>query len=358
MDKRVAILDSELVSAYGFGKEPCIAGLYSGKDAFSGIARFPTGQFSCRKAGTVPGMEQASAEKMLAFCAEKALQFPENTPVLMASTIGEIDKLHQSERCTLNSLLETSLSLFRKRTGRIVSAACASTNAALDRARRMILAGMCDTVIVAACDLVSEFAFSGFASIGAMTDDTARPYDRDRSGLILGEAAGILILASEKAARATNVQAWISGSGMTCDALHITAPQTDGEQLGNAIRSALGTHPPEETGCVLGHGTGTVYNDIMELNAIRRIFGNRIPLASVKGGCGHTLGACGMIQTILALEVLHRKELFPQIGLVTPEPGAENMVSASVRPISGNRILSLNSGFGGLNVAILLEAAS
>lgn len=358
MADRIAVLDSELVSAYGFGREACIRGLYSGKNAFSEVKRFPTGQFLCHKAGTVPGLETVSAREMLAFCTPKVRDLQEETPVLLASTIGEIDLLYGSDRCTLNSLLETALGLFRKKNGKIISAACASTNAAIDRACRMIRAGLCEKVIVAACDLVSEFAFSGFASIGAMTASEARPYDRNRSGLILGEAAGILVLSSEKDALGQDVQAWIAGTGMSGDALHITAPETDGKELGRAILRALGGRVPSETACILGHGTGTVYNDIMELNAIRGIFGNNIPLASAKGGCGHTLGACGMIQTVLAAEVLNRRELFPQIGLLEPERDAERMVSARITPIDGNTVLSLNSGFGGINAAILMESAS
>ena len=358
MPERIALLDSELVSSYGFGSESCISGIYSGKNAFSEIRRFPTEQFLCHKAGTVPGKESISAEEMLAFCAPKVIDLPEETPVLLASTIGEIDLLYRSERCTLNSLLEKTLKLFRKKNGKIVSAACASTNAAIDRACRMIHAGLCEKIIIAACDLVSEFAFSGFASIGAMTATEARPYDRNRSGLILGEAAGVLVLSSEKASHGPEVRAWITGTGMSGDALHITAPETDGKELGNAILRALGGSDPSEISCILGHGTGTVYNDIMELNAIRNIFGNEIPLASAKGGCGHTLGACGMIQTILAAEVLNRRELFPQIGLLEPETNAGKMVSSRKRTLEKGNLLSLNSGFGGINAVIRMEAAS
>lgn len=360
-ERRSAIIGAELVCAYGFGKEKCIRGIYSGKTAFSPVERFDAEHLSCKIAGTVPGLRADNGTSlclpMLDFLAPAAVNLPESTPVLLGSTIGEIDRLcNEQRRCTLNLLLEDTLKLFRKKNGRIISAACASANAAIDRAHRMILSGISDYVIVAACDLVSEFAFSGFASIGAMTDSMARPYDRNRSGLLLGEAAGILLLASEKAAAGHEVPAWIAGTGMSGDALHITAPQTDGTELGNAIRKALGTIPPDQAGAVIGHGTGTRYNDEMEINAIRRIFGERIPLASAKGGCGHALGASGMIQAVLAVETLQRKRLFPQTGLETPEPGAEQMVSKEEQAVPGNYVLSLNSGFGGLNAAVLMEA--
>ena len=362
-DGRCAVIGAELVCACGFGKEACIRDLYAGKDAFSPVRRFDPGHLPAALAATVPGLQSEKGESlcvpMLSFLAPMAAELPASTPVLMASTVGEIDRLSDGTgRCTLNLLLEDTLRMFRKTKGRILSAACASANVAIDRARRMIASGMCDLVIVGACDLVSEFAFSGFASIGAMSDGMARPYDRNRSGLLLGEAAGILVLASEKAAVRHEVSAWIAGSGMSGDAVHITAPRPDGAELETAIRKALGAVPPEEVGAIIGHGTGTKYNDEMEINAIRRVFGGSIPLASAKGACGHTLGASGMIQAILALEALRRKTLFPQTGLITPEPGAERMVSRKEQNISGNFALSLNSGFGGLNAAVLLEARS
>ncbi len=360
-DGRCALIGAELVCACGFGTDACIRDLYAGKDAFVPVDRFATEHLPAKLAGTVPGLRTKGNSSLclplLEFLAPSVAELPESTPVLVASTVGEIDRLYDPmRRCTLNLLLEDALNVFHKNKGRIISAACASTNAAIDRARRMILSGMCETVIVAACDLVSEFAFSGFASIGAMTDGMARPYDRNRSGLLLGEGAGILILASEKAAVHHEVPAWIAGSGMSGDALHITAPRPDGAELEAAIRRALGTVPPEEIGAIVGHGTGTKYNDEMEINAIRRIFGDKIPLASAKGACGHTLGASGMIQAVLAVETLRRKSLFPQTGLETPEPGAEQMVSRKEQTAAGQYVLSLNSGFGGLNAAVLLEA--
>ena len=255
-DGRCAVIGAELVCACGFGKEACIRDLYAGKDAFSPVRRFDPGHLPAALAATVPGLQSEKGESlcvpMLSFLAPMAAELPASTPVLMASTVGEIDRLSDGTgRCTLNLLLEDTLRMFRKTKGRILSAACASANVAIDRARRMIASGMCDLVIVGACDLVSEFAFSGFASLGAMTAERARPYDRNRSGLLLGEAAGILILASERAAKGHEVSAWITGSAIRGDALHITAPRPDGAELERAIRMALGPLPPEEIAAVI-----------------------------------------------------------------------------------------------------------
>ena len=352
----VFLTDAELVCGFGFGKKAAQEAVFRGETAFSPITRFPAGNFACREASTVPGLECTGEESlcrpMVGFLAATVRDLPEDTPLLLASTVGEIDRLSPDRPDTLHSLLGTVLREFRKRNGCIVSAACASTNAALDRAYRMIALGIADRVIVAACDLVSEFAFSGFSSLGAMSAERPRPYDRDRSGLFLGEAAGVLVLSAQ---RNGEQPIRLTGTGMSGDAQHITAPRSDGKMLACAIRAALAGTEPEQIGGILGHGTGTLYNDNMEIEAIRAVFGDEIPLASVKGNCGHALGASGMVQTVLALEVLRRGELFPQAGLRIPEQGAEKMVSPSVQPLRGPRVLSLNSGFGGLNTALVLE---
>lgn len=355
----VFLTDAELVCGFGFGKELAQKAVFRGETAFSPIRRFPVDFFACTEAAVVPGAEERKRREeeslcrpMIEFLAETVRDLPEQTPLLLASTVGEIDRLSPDRPDTLHSLLKSVRESFRKSNGCIVSGACASASVALDRAYRMVAGGVAEQVIVAACDLVSEFAFSGFYSLGAMSAERPRPYDRDRSGLYLGEAAGVVILS----ARRGEFPVRVTGTGMSGDARHITAPQSDGQPLASAMRQALSGTDPETIGCVLGHGTGTIYNDSMEIAAIRSVLGDHTPLASVKANCGHTLGASGILQAVLALEVLRRKELFPQAGLRNPERGAEGMVSAEIQPVRTRRILSLNSGFGGINAALALEA--
>ena len=143
---------------------------------------------------------------------------------------------------------------------------------------------------------------------------------------------------------------------MSTDALHITAPVHDGRMLANAIRQALGGTSPEEVGCVIGHGTGTRYNDEAEINALNAVFSFPPPLVSAKGGCGHTLGAAGIIQACMALHILDTGILFPQTNLLEPEPAAAGMISGKMQAVKIPRILSMNSGFGGLNAVLMIEA--
>ena len=238
-----------------------------------------------------------------------------------------------------------------------------SGNVALARAAAKIQDGSIEYAIVAGCDIVSEFVFSGFASLGAMDSKGARPYDRDRAGLTLGEAAGVIVLASEGAARRDGLPrlARIGGWGISCDAAHITAPMSDGLHLAAAIRHVLATAgiAPAEVGGVIGHGTGTMYNDSMEVNALNVIFNGDVkPLFSTKGGVGHTLGAAGIIQAAVAVRAIQNMLLPPQSGLREPMPGAEHMVSAQMQKMATPKILSLNAGFGGINAVLLIEGCT
>ena len=199
---------------------------------------------------------------------------------------------------------------------------------------------------------------SGFASLGALSASAARPYDAERDGLTLGEAAAAVAVTSPEAAERYGFRPLgrIAGWGESCDAAHITAPDLSGRHLAGAIRRALESAGNPAIAGVVGHGTGTRYNDEAEINALHTVFGgNAPPLFSLKGNLGHTLGATGVIQAAVAAELLKLRRMPPQAGLRTPAAGAEKMVSGEVRLLGAGAILSLNVGFGGLNSALIVE---
>lgn len=357
------IVASELVTGYGFGERLCWEGLLSGRHAFREIERFDASKMRSRLAATVPGLSaehggHSLLEPMLDFLRPYASKTYGRTELFLASTVGEIDLLETVEQDTLHSLLQKAQTVFRVGNGRVVSAACASSNVALARAGALIQSGRLDTAVIVGADLVSEFVCSGFSSLEAMSPTLARPYDKHRDGLIMGEAAGVIVLASAQTAEKYRLKpkARLSGWGMSTDALHITAPVHDGRMLANAIRQALGGTSPEEVGCVIGHGTGTRYNDEAEINALNTVFASPPPLASAKGGCGHTLGTAGIIQACMAFHILDTGILFPQTNLLEPEPAAAGMISGKMQAVKIPRILSMNSGFGGLNAVLMIEA--
>jgi 3-oxoacyl-[acyl-carrier-protein] synthase II len=147
------------------------------------------------------------------------------------------------------------------------------------------------------------------------------------------------------------------GWGISNDATHITAPAKSGRGLVQAVDQALRSAKriPEESTAISAHGTGTVYNDLMELTAFRQVFGERkVPIYSVKGAIGHTLGAAGGIEIILGLKSLATRMVPPTVGFSNPEKGAEGQVSPWLQAVSGDYLLTTNSGFGGVNAALVL----
>jgi 3-oxoacyl-[acyl-carrier-protein] synthase II len=150
--------------------------------------------------------------------------------------------------------------------------------------------------------------------------------------------------------------ATLSGWGVAGDAFHITAPARDGCGLVQAVRGALerADLSPEKVAGINAHGTGTVYNDAMELTAFGSVFGDRnIPLHSIKGAIGHTLGAAGGIETAVALRSLAEGIIPPTVGCSDPE--VEGQVGDRPFPLAGDVLLATNSGFGGINAALVLE---
>ncbi|MFC1856861.1 beta-ketoacyl-[acyl-carrier-protein] synthase family protein, partial [Thermodesulfobacteriota bacterium] len=176
----------------------------------------------------------------------------------------------------------------------------------------------------------------------------------------LGEGAGALLLMSQQRARQNNRHSLgtIVGWGIANDATHITAPAKDGCGLVQAISQALkmADKQPEEITAISAHGTGTIYNDLMEMTAFRHIFENRkVPIYSVKGAVGHCLGAAGGIEIALGLQALTAQIVPPTIGLKNPMDEAMGLVSPEQVSIAGDYLLTTNSGFGGVNAALILQ---
>jgi len=177
--------------------------------------------------------------------------------------------------------------------------------------------------------------------------------------LSLGEGAAIIVLVSEALAVRENrlCLGTIRGWGVANDATHITAPARDGCGLIQAIRQALrrAAVTPDEIAAIGAHGTGTVYNDQMELTAFRAVFGERIPpLHASKGAIGHTLGAAGGIELAIGLKALARQQAPPTVGLRCPMAGTETLVHAEPVAFRGDCLLRCNSGFGGINAVLVL----
>jgi len=371
---KAVVVACDMVTPYGWGIDSCWNGLLSGKTAIKRLNRFPTESFITQNAAVVPALKSEQDESIVITMLKPLLQknislIPEDTFLILATTAGEIDKL---ERSVLNEstdaassrpeqLLEKILLLCRINSpGILISAACTSSSTAVAQAAGMIMSGEKDCVLVVACDSVSEFVFAGFSSLMALDKHTAKPFDRDKNGLSLGEASGFLLLMSDtRASRESRpVVGEIAGWGLTNDANHMTGPSRDGSGLAMAIRKSLksANFSENDIGCLSAHGTGTIYNDSMEIKAFRTVFRTRkIPVYSIKGGTGHTLGAAGLIEIIIAFQSLNKKITPPTVNMRNADNEASGWVSSEPLAFNSSVTISTNSGFGGVNSALVLK---
>ncbi len=235
-----------------------------------------------------------------------------------------------------------------------ISLACASGTAVLALAQCWLEEDRCDAVVVAGFDALSLFVHAGFAGLGALSADLPRPFAADRDGLLLGEGAAALVLERQDAAHARQaaVLARVLGTGLSADATHMTAPDREGGGAARAMQAALADAAlsPDDVDTVSVHGTGTVFNDAMEGEALARVFGDSMPpMHGVKQAIGHTLGAAGAIEAAVLVAALSAGRppsptaIDPDIALPPPR---------EVGP--PRRMLSTSSAFGGANAAALL----
>ncbi len=229
-----------------------------------------------------------------------------------------------------------------------VSLACASGTAAIGHAKRLIDARRADRVLVVGVDALCEFIVRGFAGLRALGHGPARPFDAGRTGLTVGEGAAALALQRDQGGLA------VLGYGGTNDANHITGPDPQGRGLAAAIDRALAGTPPEEIVAASLHGTGTPYNDAMEGQALTRVFERAPPSHSLKGALGHTLGAAGVVEAVVAV-LAHRRGVWPPtVGCRTPDPEIPITTTLAPTPLSPGPILSTSAGFSGVNAAVVI----
>ncbi|MCX5694847.1 MAG: beta-ketoacyl-[acyl-carrier-protein] synthase family protein [Candidatus Omnitrophica bacterium] len=371
---KAVITDYDLITAYGIGSQPLWDGILSRKTRVDRLERIPTQSCLCHNAAIIPELNPSNQDslvmQMLKIIFTKNLNtIPQDAFLILATTVGEIDLLEKAVIKQLGSSKDSKLTNFLKKVihliktkekGIIVSCACASSSTALAEAARIIESGQKDCILVVAADAVSEFVFSGFSSLMALDKDTAKPFDKNRSGLSLGEAAGFILLMSQARAKKErrNTLAQIAGWGLSCDANHMTGPSRNGEGLSQAITSALKKANVllNQIGCISSHGTGTLYNDSMELSAFKNIFKNKpIPVYSIKGGTGHTLGAAGLIETIVALKVQQTKIIPSTVGLKDIDEQALGWVSPLAKKLKKQIVMLNNCGFGGVNAVLILK---
>ena len=234
-----------------------------------------------------------------------------------------------------------------------VSNACTSGVCALITAMRLLEQGVYDHAVVMGADMQSPFIISGFQSFKALSPEPCRPFDKDRCGLNLGEAAATIILTRRELAPEAG---WTLVRGaIRNDANHISGPSRVGEGSFRALAAVLGDTPADDIAFINAHGTATPYNDEMESIAITRAGLQEVPVNSLKGYYGHTMGAAGVLESILSMQAVDNHTVLPTRGFAALGVTHPLKVTNQLATTNKRAFVKLLSGFGGCNAALLFR---
>jgi 3-oxoacyl-[acyl-carrier-protein] synthase II len=237
--------------------------------------------------------------------------------------------------------------------------ACASGAASIALGADLVRAGVTPTALVGGVDALTHTCFMGFNALKLLDPGPCRPFDRDRRGMSLGEAAAFLVIedAEHCRARGGRVHARLAGYGMSTDAHHVIAPHPDSEGMIHAMHLALkdARLPPTAVGYVNAHGTGTQQNDRVEALALRQVFGEgAVLVSSTKSLIGHTMAGAGSVEAVATILALQHELLPPTANLETVDPEvAFDCLPRTARPARISAALSNSFGFGGQNVSLI-----
>lgn len=312
----------------------------------------------------IPDKSYTHFEKLMLASAKQALNnssvdaSSNDTLFILSTTKGNVELLsdentkHNKETNLWHSanLLTTYFNNPNK--AQTISNACISGLMAILIGSRLIKAGKYNNVVVVGADAISKFIVSGFQSFHSLSPEPCKPFDVNRDGLSLGEGAGTVVLTNNEDI-IEGQKIIVDNGGISNDANHISGPSRTGEGLLIAINNALvnGSKPD----FISAHGTATPYNDDMESKAIYRASLSEIPVNSLKGYIGHTLGAAGVIEAIIGFESLKRNQILPTLGLIEQGVAEDICINKELQNKPLSSFLKLVSGFGGCNTSVLFK---
>jgi 3-oxoacyl-(acyl-carrier-protein) synthase len=396
----VAITGAGVVTAIGQDLDGFWAGLVTGVSGISEIEGFPVGDLRVTRAGEVkklrrdipgapPGGDRrprrgayCRTSRFLIHAAREALETAElrdalpdadRIGVVVGTALGGIDEASRALAApgTLRALTGSvydgpTRNLARWLGARgpalTVTTACASGATSLGLAADLLRAGQADVVLAGGADGLCRFVQRGFNVLRSLTRDAVRPFDRRRSGLLLGEGAGLVVLERVDTAvrRGHRPLGYLLGHASTADGAHITAPDPQGRGLELAVRVALAEAglAPDALDLVSAHGTGTPANDRVETDVLKRVLGPRvraIPVNSIKAHLGHTMGAAATLEAIMCLLAGRHGQVPPTLNYGEADPECDlDCVPNSARIWRPRVSLSTSLGFGGCNAALVL----
>lgn len=408
--RRVVVTGLGVVTSIGIGIEEFWSGLIQGKNGVGLITRFDTKNFDTKFAFEVKNfnpdnyVDRKAAKRMDLFTlyamatAEMAMKDSgvnldsierEKFGVIFGSGIGGMTTLEQQHWIYFESKSPRKLSPFfvtmmisdiaagqisirygLKGPNYATTSACATSSHAIADACMLIQRGSADIMLCGGSEAsITEMSVGGFNAMRALSTwndrylEACRPFDKDRSGFVIGEGAGAIILEEYHHAinRGARIYAELAGIGLTGDAYHITAPAPNGEGAYRSMKEAIRDAgiKPEEVNHINAHGTSTPYNDVNETNAIKSLFGEhayKLVVNSTKSMTGHLLGAAGGVEAVATILSLVNNIVPPTINLTNPDPECDlNYCPNKAANLEINYAISNTFGFGGHNASLLFK---
>ncbi len=390
---RVAVVAAGVVGPLGIGLAETLDSLREARDCVSQITRFSVAECRCKTAGQVSDdrlladrgdgararrLHRAS-HMMIQALREVVTQDARFKPELtvIGTTSGGMSygehyyrSLHQAGDLrhaatwianypAQKPVIDAQEAFGISAPCQVIANACASGTNAIGHAFECVRSGRYQRVLAGGYDALSEMVFVGFDSLQASTPERCRPFDRHRTGMVLGEGAAVLALEDLDLARERGapVLAEIAGYGISTDNFHITQPNPSGVGPRQAMERALQSAHISADGVdyINAHGTATVFNDAAEGKAISALF-NGVPVSSTKSMMGHSLGAAGAVEATICLLALQHQFLPPNINFGALDDDLElNIVANQARPAVLGAVLSNSFGFGGTNASILMR---
>ena len=389
--QRVAIVAAGIVSPLGFGLTETLQSLRQARDCVTPVTAFSVEKTRCKTAAQIDDgrlLDKANRSRQdrrlhrasymvrtaLAELLERAREF-EPEIAIVGTTSGGMSFGENFYR-TLGNGGVCSAALIAnyppqkqivdamERFGinapaQVIANACASGTNAIGHAFNAIRAGRYQRILAGGYDALSELVFVGFDSLQAATPEKCRPFDSNRSGMVLGEGAALLALEEFESARSrgAKILGEIIGYGISTDNHHLTQPNPDGSGPRRAMEQALAQAElePNQVGYINAHGTATILNDIAEGKAIMELFGD-VPVSSTKSMMGHSLGAAGAIEAAVTLLALEHQFLPPNINFRDSDLPL-NIVANQARDAQFDCAVSNSFGFGGTNATIVLRSS-
>lgn len=418
--RRVVVTGVGLVTPLGGDVKSSWGGLIAGRSGIKSIDTFDTTHLAAKIAGLVPhgtagegafnpddwmdAKDQRKVDRFIVYGVAAAAQavedagwLPEDeeskerTGVMIGSGIGGLPNIYETSiilyekgprrvspffipSCLIN-LISGNLSIkygFKGPNHSVVTA-CSSGAHAIGDASRLIQFGDADVMVAGGAEAaVCPIGVAGFAAARALSTNfndnptqASRPWDQDRDGFVMGEGAGVVVLEELEHAkkRGAKIYAEVTGYGLSGDAHHITAPAESGDGAFRAIRQALRNAKlnPEDIGYINAHGTSTPLGDMVEVRAVKRLFGEntKVPMSSTKSAIGHLLGAAGGVEAVFTILAMEHGVLPPTLNLDNPSEGCDlDFVANEAREHHPKHCVSNSFGFGGTNASLVLSKPS